>query len=408
MRMCTVRGTAIKSSYGHFHSCGNKWRYSLTTANCSKLKLINKLKTLRVAIKMINQESARPAIIFLLSYLVEGSHAIRIGRALRERGCNVYLARYLRADGNFREDNAEDFRKLGAVLDLHGTSPKEYRRLVENFIRDNNISVIVQVGFEPMYMQLPLLKSQYPDLKIFDLLYNESGHTVSHFMFEECFDGTVVETSYMCEFIRDCSGIVDPVIHIAESGIEIERFSVRRGVESTWPLTIGYLGRMSPEKNPLGFVHIAKEIADRIPGPIFKMFGIGPQADDVISAIRRSKSQDRIFYNGYVDDIRAALAQIDILFVPSLLDGRPTTIMEANASGVPVVGTPIGGIPEMVREGVNGYLCGADDIQRQTNLVYGWSSDRTTLAELKKNARAFAENHFSHAKMVDRYMDIFT
>lgn len=355
---------------------------------------------------MLYQENALPTIVFLLSYFVEGGHAIRVGRALRKRGCNVYLARYLRGGSSFREDDVEDFRELDAVLDLDGASPREYRRLFESFIREKNIDVIVQVGFEPMYMVLPLLKPHFPGLRVFDLLYNEAGHTVSHFMFEECFDGTIVETAYMRDFTREFSCMANPIIHIAESGIEIDKFDVKGGSMSLGPLSIGYLGRMSPEKNPLGFVYIADQIARLIPGPIFKMFGVGPQSNEVVSAISRSEMKDRIFYNGYIDDIRMALSQIDVLFVPSILDGRPTAIMEANASGVPVVGSPVGGISEMIREGLNGHVCEANDIQRQLSLVRGWISDKATLGQLKKSSRAFAENYFSHDRMIDRYLNI--
>lgn len=96
---------------------------------------------------------------------------------------------------------------------------------------------------------------------------------------------------------------------------------------------------------------------------------------------------------GVVEDIRPYLALYDILVLPSRLDGRPVGVLESLASGVPVLASRVGGVPELVNDGVNGYMCSPAVASEFAGHICSLANDRAKLARLKVGARIFSEKH---------------
>ena len=134
----------------------------------------------------------------------------------------------------------------------------------------------------------------------------------------------------------------------------------------------------------------------------FVMTGLGPLEGEIREAVR-SAGLERFHMLGAVSDLQTVLPGYDVLVVPSRVDGRPLVIMEALASGVPVVASRVGGIPEMIVPGRNGALCEPGDVAAFAETLRGLAGDPDGLAKLSREARAFAERHLNEGGMVDRY-----
>src|SRR5690606_14037058 len=125
---------------------------------------------------------------------------------------------------------------------------------------------------------------------------------------------------------------------------------------------VGFSGRWSPEKNPLGFLWVAELLAIN-PRISFVMTGTGRMEADLREALRDSTlPAGRFHLLGNVDDLSKILPEFDLLVVPSRQDGRPVVVLEAMASGVPVVASRVGGLPELIVPGETGELCDPDDL----------------------------------------------
>ena len=348
------------------------------------------------------------SILVLFTYLVNGSMPLGLCREMRRRGIDVIISHYLNATGTYTPDRADDFRSAGKLIDLTDCSPRFFRHLIELAVDQHEVGLIVQVGCEPLYDFLPVLRERHPGIRIVDMLFNDVGHVVSHFLFERCIDGVIVESRYMADYVRRSSEIRERKIHIVESGIDIETFKPnKRNIQKGDELVIGYVGRMSPEKNPLGFVDLAEAILARNSKIKFKVFGEGSQSRDVRARVDASRWCNNISFVGYVEDIRSAYAQIDVLIVPSTLDGRPANIMEANACAIPVIATPVGGIPEIIEDGVNGLLCPLSDTERMARLLSLWQAEPASFDKARLNARKVAEERFSRELMMQNYEALF-
>ena len=91
-----------------------------------------------------------------------------------------------------------------------------------------------------------------------------------------------------------------------------------------------------------------------------------------------------------------------VLVVSSLFEGFSNTILEAGASGVPVVATAVGGNPEAVSEGENGFLIPPEDPDALAQAVLNLLNNSRKLDDMKKASRQFVESHFSLERMVNR------
>jgi glycosyltransferase involved in cell wall biosynthesis len=346
-------------------------------------------------------------ILALLPFLVKGALSIEILRALREKGVEIDVAFCEVVSDKYPPDALDDFRATGDLIDLAGLSGPRRLQLIDDLLARDQINLIVQIGATDLYHHLPYWKERRPALRIIDILYNEFGHTLNHFLYEPCIDAVIVESRFMQEFVKRSSRKAEPGVEILHSGVDLQDFVPHASPMAPSPLKVGYVGRMAPEKNPMGFVELAKKLAAMDSNLQFEMFGSGGDAAAVQQAIAASGMGPALQWHGFVEHPRDALGQLDVLIVPSKFDGRPVTIMEANACGIPVIAAPVGGIPELVCEGKNGFLLQPSEVDRIHALLASWQRDAEALEAQKRAAREYALRHFDRAKMFEAYAAFF-
>ncbi len=124
------------------------------------------------------------------------------------------------------------------------------------------------------------------------------------------------------------------------------------------PLRVLDVGRLVPEKGAPVLLDAVARLAERGVGVELRLVGGGELEPDLRSEIARRGLSDRITLVGAVgqDEILAQYHWADVFCLPSFQEGLPVVLMEAMATGIPVITTPINGIPELVKDGRNGYL----------------------------------------------------
>ena len=347
--------------------------------------------------------AAAGGVVILLPVLVEGALPLNVLRGLRAKGADVAVAYCANGGGGYTPDPVTDFAAENRLIDL---SPVPHNLRKERLIREferRGTKLVLQINAFALYPELPYVKERLPGLRVVHLLYNEVGQTLNHFLYEACFDGVIVESQHMARFMRHSTLKSDPLVRVVESGVDLNLFSPgqRRPVEG--PLRIGYVGRLSPEKNPLGFIELFDRLAERLPRLKAIVAGEGPMGEEVRTRIAASPAAARLTYLGRVPAVTDALHAIDVLVVPSTLDGRPNIVMEANACGVPVIGAPVGGIPELIEEEVNGYLAAPSETDRIASWFLRWDEDPSLLAAIGSTSRKIAEARFDRRRMIADY-----
>jgi glycosyltransferase involved in cell wall biosynthesis len=118
--------------------------------------------------------------------------------------------------------------------------------------------------------------------------------------------------------------------------------------------------------------------------------------DSLKSLVRASGLEGQITWAGYQEDPTPFYAACDVVVIPSTVsEGLPMVALEAMQLGVPVIGSNVGGIPEIVREGLNGFLFPPKNALALADCIQRISSDSGLHGRLKAAARASVDGRFS-------------
>ena len=123
------------------------------------------------------------------------------------------------------------------------------------------------------------------------------------------------------------------------------------------------------------------------------MAGDGPEAQGARDWCARKNLQHRVQFPGHVEGAEKAqlLIDADIFVLPSYhREGCPNALLEAMGAGLPVIVTPVGGIPDVVQDGVNGLMIGARDSDAVAGAITDLADDSRLRSEMGKRNRAVA------------------
>jgi glycosyltransferase involved in cell wall biosynthesis len=171
-------------------------------------------------------------------------------------------------------------------------------------------------------------------------------------------------------------------------------------------LLVGMIACFKPQKNPLDFIRIAAlvrgcSIAEQLPYKIkFLLVGDGVLRSRIEKKIGESKLKDQVILTGWRFDMPELFSALDILVLTSLWEGLPVVVLEAMRSEVPVVVTHTGGVAEVVKNGVTGFLSAAHEPVLMASQVSALLKDATLRKRMGQASRAALGENFRLRNMV--------
>jgi glycosyltransferase involved in cell wall biosynthesis len=171
---------------------------------------------------------------------------------------------------------------------------------------------------------------------------------------------------------------------------------------------VGFLGRLSPEKGPEVFLRAALLAQARLADAHFVFVGDGPLAASLKEQIARLKLEQRVHLAGLQREVAAVLNEIDVLVSSSHSEAMPLAVMEAMASGLPVIATRVGGIPDMIEQGESGWLVAPNDFSDIAARLEQVLATPGELERMGRSARARAVDRMALADTVDGIAQLLT
>jgi asparagine synthase (glutamine-hydrolysing) len=178
------------------------------------------------------------------------------------------------------------------------------------------------------------------------------------------------------------------------------------GIDPGIPVVLGVF-RLSPEKRPLLFLRVMSRVKEKIPQLRVVIAGIGPMMDEVQTEIKRAGMDQYVNVLGRRDDIPALIKMCDALSLFSENEGSPNVVLEAQALGKPVVCTAVGGTPEIVLDGVTGFLVPRDDEVEMASRVVELLSSKSLRQRMGVEAARRIEQEFSINKLVEQSLSVY-
>ncbi len=175
------------------------------------------------------------------------------------------------------------------------------------------------------------------------------------------------------------------------------------GLRTAWgEFVVGHVGALDDShKGQLQIVTLARRLAGQ--GVDFVLVGSGRDESRLREA---AGGLGNLHFAGQVQNVADYLAAFDAFIYPSRHEGLGSILLDALAAGLPVVATAVGGIPEIIRHEVNGYLCEPGDIDGLEAAIVRLRDDRELRARISGANRRDVER-FSAAQMTRRYEELY-
>ena len=172
-------------------------------------------------------------------------------------------------------------------------------------------------------------------------------------------------------------------------------------------VVIGTVGRLDPVKDQAGLLKGFKHLHEEYPAAVLVVVGDGPCRAELQALTAALDLGTRVHFFGERTDVPLLLKGMDLFVLPSIAEGISNTILEAMATGLPVVATRTGGNPELVQEGVTGMLTPVGDHQALAGALGAYLSDPLLRALHGSAGRQRATDEFSLERMVGKYRDLY-
>jgi glycosyltransferase involved in cell wall biosynthesis/protein-tyrosine-phosphatase len=227
-------------------------------------------------------------------------------------------------------------------------------------------------------------------------------------------DRIVAVSGKMAERL-DRSGYGADRVACIHNGVDLKRVrservreQVRRelGIAPAAPL-IGTVGRLSPVKGHVHFLRAARLILQGERAARFLVVGDGPLRGDLERSAKEFGLQDACVFAGARGDVFDLVSALDVFVLPSLHEGIPMALLEAMALGTPVVATAVGGVPEVVADGVNGLLVASGDAPGLAEACLGLVRDAMKARKLALSARRTVEERFLREQNGQALVDLY-
>jgi glycosyltransferase involved in cell wall biosynthesis len=164
---------------------------------------------------------------------------------------------------------------------------------------------------------------------------------------------------------------------------------------------VGWVGRMTAVKRTDDVLLAFRRLVDEYEDSYLCLVGDGPERDHLERYAHELGIAQRSLFLGYQDDVARLYATIDVLLLPSANEGTPVSVIEALAARRPVVATRVGGLPDVVRDGMDGFLVGVGDPDGLAARLAELARDPDRRARMGERGRAHVLERYAVDRLVD-------
>lgn len=203
-------------------------------------------------------------------------------------------------------------------------------------------------------------------------------------------------------------------IDVIRYGIDVSRFSAIERKPGT-VIKILYVGRLVEKKGPSYAVEAFRRVTEEIPNTELRMIGDGPLKEDIVNILNKSSLDGKVVLLKAQPQsvVLKEMMDADIFFLPSITaengdrEGSPVSILEAEATGLPVVSTVHTGIPEIVIDGITGFLTQEKNTVAMAEQLKKLILDPELRIRMGKAGRAHVESHYDRKIETEHLIKLF-
>ena len=170
---------------------------------------------------------------------------------------------------------------------------------------------------------------------------------------------------------------------------------------------VGVIAQFIPRKGHHSIIEAIPTIHSHLPSVRFLFLGKGPLKNEMYQLCKKKNIIDYVQFAGFRNDLERILPCLDLVLHAATMEGLGVSLLQAAASGVPIVATRVGGIPEIVRDGVNGHLFDPNNTTDMVDATLSLLQDESRAKHFGEAGRQIVQSHFSVEAMVKGNLEVY-
>jgi glycosyltransferase involved in cell wall biosynthesis len=232
-----------------------------------------------------------------------------------------------------------------------------------------------------------------------------SGKIINSFFFSHCHLVPVALSDEVQQSIQQVYSLPKEKIPVINNGIHLQQCLPKTDYSLKNKITILHIGRFAEPKNHKMLVKAFSEVSHSHPNVILQLIGDGKLMGEIKEEVDVLGIKNRVEFLGLQANVFNFLHGADIFILPSVYEGMPMTLIEAMGSGLPIIASNVGGIPDMLTDSYSGLLIDptVENITRSINLLLTNDELREKIGKnaLKESVR------FSDINMAENYLSLY-
>jgi N-acetyl-alpha-D-glucosaminyl L-malate synthase BshA len=181
-----------------------------------------------------------------------------------------------------------------------------------------------------------------------------------------------------------------------------DRSDLRASLASEGEKLVIHVSNFRPVKRVAAVIEIFKRIRAEVPARLL-MVGDGPDMSEAVGLCRKYELGSAVRFLGDQEQVVPLLSASDLFLMPSAQESFGLAALEAMACEVPVIASRVGGVPELVKDGVTGFLCAPEDLTGMAGAAVRLLTDASLHRQVSAAARARAVETFADTKIIPIY-----
>lgn len=210
------------------------------------------------------------------------------------------------------------------------------------------------------------------------------------------------------------SGLSPAKVSTVHNAIKIEKLDpglgrrFREKFHLNQDLLVGTVGRLSREKGHHFLLQAIPRVTERVPKTKFLIVGEGTARKELEESIQEMNLSEKVILTGFYENLSEILSAIDLFVLPSLSESLPLVVLEAMGSEKAVVGTNVGGVPEVVKQRENGLLVEPGKSDELAEAIIYLLENKQAREKFGKTGLEYVKQHFSVDSLVKKTEALYT
>jgi len=343
---------------------------------------------------------------------------LNLAKSLERLGCTSVLGVF----ENLHRPNteiAEHARQVGlqtVAIRCQGRADREAVRAIRSHIETQRIDLVHTHGYKADIYGYAAARTLPTPL--IATCHNWTGASVSLRLYAPLdrwalrrFHRTVAVSEGVAAALRR-GGVAPDKITTIRNGVDVAVFSAARPTLAAEigkgnRLVVGMVSRLVRSKGADYFLRAARDVLCCSPETLFVLVGEGPARKELERLALELGIENKVIFTGQHADMPGVYASLDVFVLPSLNEGMPLTVLEAQAANRAVIASRVGAIPQLIQHRETGLLVEPGDVAGLRNTILELLADASLRAGLAARGQERVREHYSAEGMASRYLSLY-